>query len=60
LTDHPIETPFVGDTFQLVLPGLLEHETGASDEVLHGLRNQHLGRSREGSNPSADVDGHTG
>ena len=36
--------PSVGDALELVVACNLEAETGACDEVLHGLGDEHLGR----------------
>ena len=39
--------PAVGDALQLVLAGVLEHETRSRDQVLHRGRHEYLARSRE-------------
>jgi tetratricopeptide (TPR) repeat protein len=53
----PIETPAVGNALQLVLAGVFEGETGASHQVLHGLRDAHLGCTRGRGDPSSDRHG---
>jgi hypothetical protein len=40
-------------------PAVFENETGACDQVLHGLRNEDLGGSRERTDPCPDVDSET-
>ena len=39
---YPIEPPAVGDALELVFAGVLEGEPGAGNQILHGLRDEHL------------------
>jgi len=54
LANHPVESPPVGDTFQLVLAGVLEQDSGPGDEILDGLGHEHLRGFGGRRNPSAD------
>jgi hypothetical protein len=51
----PVEVPAVGDTLQPVLTSVFERQPGARDEILDGLRSEHLRRASEATDPRADV-----
>jgi hypothetical protein len=43
------------DSFELVLATVLELETGAGDEILHGSGDEHFARSRRSRDTGSDV-----
>jgi hypothetical protein len=49
--------PAVGDTLEVVIAYVFEHEAGANGEVLHGRRGPDLIRPRQLRNPRTDVYG---
>src|SRR5215218_3034426 len=51
-----VQPPFAGNALQLVYSALLELDARARDEVLDGLRDQHLPRPRQRSDARARVD----
>lgn len=53
---HSVEVPAAGNALQLVLASGLERDPRSGDEILHGLRDEDLGRSCKGSHSCADVD----
>src|SRR6478609_10247239 len=52
--------PVCGDSFEFVLTAVVEGDTGAGDEVAHGLGDQHLVWVGESRDPGANVDGDAG
>ena len=48
-------TPFVGNAFQLMNATILKLEPSTGDQILHGLRYQHLTALSEARNPCSDV-----
>src|SRR5664280_2727976 len=55
--DHSVKPPGVGHTLELALACSLEDDPGTGGEVIHGRGDEHLGGTRERSNPRPDVDG---
>src|SRR5436305_605987 len=51
--ENSVQAPFARDALQLVLTALLELDSCACHEVLHGLRDEHLAALRRGGNPGA-------
>ena len=54
---HSVQAPRFRDPFQLMLAGVLEHQTGSGCQILDGRRNEELARRRRRRNAGADVDG---
>src|SRR5262245_3491137 len=55
-----VHVPLAGHAFELVPSTVLEGDPGPGDEVLHGLRHEHLVRARKARDASAGVDGEPG
>jgi hypothetical protein len=53
LPHNPVQVPAVGDTFQLVLAGVLGDQAGARGEILHRGRDEHLRRTGESCHRAA-------
>ena len=54
---HGEELPLAWHALQDVTSAVLEMDPGASDEILHRSRDQHLARGGEGGDARSDVDG---
>src|SRR5213596_992113 len=52
--DDSVQTPFARHALQLALAAVLELDSRACHEILHGLRDEHLPALRRGGNPGAD------
>src|SRR3990170_3129339 len=56
--DDAVEAPGVFEAFQLVYAAVFKGKSRAHDEVLHRLRDEHLGWSCGGTDPGTDGDCH--
>ena len=55
-----VEPPRTGNALELALSSVFELDTGPGNEVLHGLRDEHLSSLRGSGNPGADHHGEPG
>src|SRR5205823_7146036 len=51
---HRVQPPRAGNALELVLTPIEEPHAGPGDEILHGLRDEHLAAFRSGSGAGAD------